>query len=142
MLQKLGKNLLEYLKTDFNKIYSDKCIEEGYIKKNSINIIKEGLSYGVLRNNNICINVLFECLICNIIGKQKINCIVKNITKAGIKAEYDSDEKTPIVVFIAREYMKKKHFLLKEGSKIKVEVIASRFEINDKFISVIANITN
>ena len=62
-----------------------------------------------------------------------------NITKAGIRCE-TKEEVSPVVVFIARDH----HFKSKEFSSIKVEdeitirVIGIRFELNDNYISVIA----
>ena len=71
-----------------------------------------------------------------------INCNVKNITKAGIRAEVDSEGQSPIVIFIARDhhYNNKQFNELKEDEKIEVRVIGQRFELNDTFVSVIGEL--
>ena len=44
-----------------------------------------------------------------------INCNVKNITKAGIRAEVDSEGQSPIVIFIARDH----HYNNKQFNELK-----------------------
>tara|TARA_B100000927_G_C16216997_1_gene369884 strand:- start:170 stop:637 length:468 start_codon:yes stop_codon:yes gene_type:complete len=121
-----------------NKI-SGKCINEGFIKPNSIKILS--YSNGLQDKQNIIFEVVFECLCCNPVEGQIINCIAKNITKAGIRAEVDN-EFNPLVIFIARDhnYLNKSLSTIKESEIITVKVIGQRFELNDKNISVIANL--
>ena len=70
-----------------------------------------------------------------------IPCIVKNITKAGIRAQTD-EEVSPVIIFIARDhhYMSQKFSNIKEGEIINAKVIGQRFELNDKYISIIAEL--
>ena len=143
--QQLGSNIYDFLKFKLKKDYEGKCIEEGYVKKNSIKIIEDGLSYGILTKNTIKINVMFECRICKPIDNQIIACKVKNNTIAGIKAEFlnTDDDNSPIVVFISKEYKFDNELFLKYkkvNTRINIRVIGSRYELNDKFISIIASI--
>jgi hypothetical protein len=71
-----------------------------------------------------------------------INCTAKNITKAGIKAESSSDVPSPIIVFVARDHHYNMEYFttIKEGDKINIRVLGQRFELNDKFISVIGEL--
>ena len=68
-------------------------------------------------------------------------CLVKNITKAGIKAE-TSDDPSPVIIFLAKEHHKniKSFTSLKEEQNIEIKVIGQRYEINDKFISIIGEL--
>ena len=70
-----------------------------------------------------------------------INCKATNITKAGIRAE-TPDEISPVVIFVARDhhYMSSYFTNVKEGEDIVVRVIGQRYELNDKYISVIAEL--
>ena len=118
--------------------FEGKCLVEGFIKPNSSKIIT--YSSGLIeRGNQISFEVIFECDICFPVEGTKITCIAKNITKAGVRAESAFDMPSPIVVFIARDH----HYniadfgSIKEGDKITVRVIGQRFELNDKFISII-----
>ena len=71
-----------------------------------------------------------------------LNCIAKNITKAGIRGESAEEGISPFVVFIARDhYFSNEYFSsVQEGDKFTARVIAQRFELNDKYVSVIAEI--
>jgi len=85
---------------------------------------------------------VFECEICFPVEGMLISCVAKFITKAGIKAESEVDVPSPVVVFIARDHHYNVDFFsdIKDGDKITVKVIGQRFELNDKFISVIGEL--
>ena len=134
----IGNNITELITEKIIDTFSGICIEEGFVKPNSINLVE--YSAGQIRGNIVVFIVNFECLICRPVAGLKFNCVVKNITKAGIRAEY-IDNPTPVIVFIAKDH----HYDMDEFSKIKeddiirVRVIGIRFELNDKYISVIAD---
>jgi hypothetical protein len=74
-----------------------------------------------------------------------INCVVKNITKAGIRAEVPdgaTGESTPMVIFVSRDH----HFQNPEFNNvqidetIEVKIIGVRFKLNDKYVSAIAQL--
>ena len=71
-----------------------------------------------------------------------LNCIAKNITKAGIRAESVDEQPSPFVLFIARDhYFASEYFnSIEENEKFVARVIAQRFELNDKYVSVIAEL--
>ena len=72
-----------------------------------------------------------------------LDCIVKSITKVGFRAEIN-ESVSPLVIFIARDH----HFdnelfsKIKENDSIKVKVLGQRYELNNKFISVIAELVD
>ena len=70
-----------------------------------------------------------------------LKCVADNITKAGIRAE-TSDEPSPVFIFISRDHhFTSKYFTsIKQNQDIKIKVIGQRFELNDKYISVIAEL--
>ena len=134
----LGNNIKELIQQNLNKNYEGKCIKEGFLKPNSINIIT--YSSGVIKGNDVLFDVAFNCLICKPVEGMRIKVIVKNVTKAGIRAEYK--EPTPIIVFISRDQLYKDETFnsIKEEDNIYIKVIGIRYELNDKFISVIASV--
>jgi DNA-directed RNA polymerase subunit E'/Rpb7 len=88
---------LDFEKTILKKIkenYENICSKYGYIKNNSIKIIKR--SIGLVKNQHFNGNTSFcvLCLaeICNPIQGSIIKCKVKNINKMGVLAEgyYDN----------------------------------------------------
>jgi len=137
----IGKNIRETLETNIAFNFEGKCLIEGFVKPNSTKIIT--YSSGLIeRGNLISFEVIFECDICFPVEGTKITCIAKNITKAGIRAESASDVPSPIIVFISRDhhYNMADFGSVKEDDKITVRVIGQRFELNDKFISVIGEL--
>ena len=135
----LGNNIIENIQQLLKKTYEKKCIKEGYVKSDSIRVIS--YSSGIVRGNNFIFDVVFECMICKPVEGMIFKCSVKNITKAGIRAE-TKDEISPVVVFIARDhhYKNKEFSKLKAGDEINVRVIGVRFELNDEYISIIAEL--
>lgn len=111
-----------------------RCVEEGYLKTNSIQILNH--TCGVLKGNNIILSVSFECQIANPELNQLLKCVVLDNSRAGIKARLDNKE-SPFIIFIPRNVELPD---MNENDKIKVNVIAQRYEINDAKISIIASL--
>ena len=133
----IGKNIKETIEKCIATNFEGKCIVEGFVKPNSSKIIT--YSSGVVQGTNIKFEVVFECQICCPVEGMLIPCVAKNITKAGIRGESEEEVPTPIVVFIMRDhhYMSKYFSSINENDKITVRVIGQRFELNDKYVSII-----
>ena len=140
-MSSIGINLKNIMLKIIENEISGKCNDEGYIKPGSIQIMSH--SSGIVEKDYIKFEVVFECLVCNPVEGKIINCIAKNITKAGIRAEVN-DENNPLVIFIARDhnYLNKSFSNIKENEEITVRVIGQRFELNDKDISIIADLVD
>tara|TARA_B110000305_G_C19391904_1_gene615348 strand:- start:1021 stop:1617 length:597 start_codon:yes stop_codon:yes gene_type:complete len=115
------------------------CIDEGFVKPNSVKLIS--YSSGELFANNVAFDIVYECLVANTVESMTFDCIVKSITKVGIRAEIN-ESVSPFVVFIARDH----HFdnelfsKINENDIINIRVLGQRYELNNKFISVIAEL--
>jgi len=136
----VGKNIQETIEKFVSLNYEGKCVVEGFIKPNSCKIVTH--SSGLIKGTNIVFEVVFECQICCPVEGMLIQCIAKNITKAGIRAESSDETPSPIVVFITRDhhYMMQYFSTIEEGSKFTARVIGQRFELNDKYVSIIAEL--
>jgi DNA-directed RNA polymerase subunit E'/Rpb7 len=136
----VGGNLDKVLEDYISFTYEGKCIVEGFIKPRSSKIVT--YSSGLVQGSNIVFEVAFECEACFPVEGTIIYCIAKNITKAGIRAESSTDTPSPFVVFIARDhhYNASAFASIKEGDKFVAKVIGQRFELNDKQISIIAEL--
>ena len=137
-ITRVGKNMKQNLEKIISKKTEGKCIAEGFIRPNSVKVIR--YSSGNVNNENIEFQTVFECMICHPVEGMLIECDTKTITKAGVHAEVSDDTgAVPITVFIARDH----HFTdrrfaeIKENMKIIVRVIGVRFELNDPYICVI-----
>jgi DNA-directed RNA polymerase subunit E'/Rpb7 len=136
----IGTNLNSIIKETLASKYEGKCLKEGYIKNNSIVVMT--YSSGLLETDFVLFSVSFECLICRPIEGMKIKCKVDNITKAGIRASYFNNVESPIMVFIARDhyYNNATFTKIKENDIIIIKVIGTRYELNDNFIYIIAEL--
>lgn len=136
----VGGNIQDKIKENLEKKLYNKCSKEGYIKSNSIKILS--YSSGLMEENNVVFDVMFECLICHPVEGQIIKCQAINITRAGIRALYVKEEKSPITIFIARDhhYSSETFSKIKEGEDIIIKVIGIRFELNDENISVLGEL--
>jgi DNA-directed RNA polymerase subunit E'/Rpb7 len=138
----VGNNIKEILQNELSNNLEGKCVEEGYIKENSINV--KSYSSGIVNGENIIFDVVFDCLLCNPVEGMTINVKVVNITKAGIRCIYSTKEssKSPIDVFIARDhnYNNELFSKIKLNDMVIVRVLGQRFEINDSKISVICEL--
>lgn len=134
---KVGNNIAELINGKLIERFEGKCINEGFVKNNSIRLLN--YSSGEIKGKNVLFTVTFECLICRPVEGQRFRCVVKNITKAGIRAETD-ELKSPVVVFVARDHHhnNEKFTELEVNDTINIRVIGIRYELNDSYISVIA----
>jgi len=137
----IGKNLDEVIEEYIHDNFEGKCVVEGYVKPKSSKIIR--YSSGVIeRGNNIVFEVLFECDVCFPVEGMLISCSVKNVVKAGVRAESANEVPSPVVVFIAKDH----HYNIQQfneiqvGDIITVRVIGQRFELNDKYVSIIGEL--
>lgn len=117
-----------------------KCIVEGYVKSNSVKIIT--YSSGVVKGDKVIFEIVYQCEVCFPVAGMLINCVAKNITKAGIRAESADEIPSPFVLFIARDHYYANDYFnsIEENEKFTARVIAQRFELNDKYISIIAEV--
>ena len=138
-IENVGRTLKQNLETLVSSEIEGKCIVEGFIKPGSTKLLT--YNSGFIRNGRIVFEVVFECMACCPVEGMLIDCVAKNITKAGIRAEIDG-EKSPVVVFVARDHNHLSEYFssITENDAIKVRVIGQRFELNDKYVSVIAEI--
>lgn len=141
-IQEVGSQIKQNLENKINYTCVGKCIPEGFIKPNTIKIIN--YSSGMVDGDYINFSVNFECKICNPVEGMLIECLVKNITKAGISGESlnNDDGYNPINIFVARDHHYNDNYFnnIKTNSKILISVIGSRYELNDPFIVVLGKL--
>jgi DNA-directed RNA polymerase subunit E'/Rpb7 len=153
---KIGKNIKEVLEKSVKRDIEGKCTIEGFVKSNSTKVLT--YSSGVLFENKVEFDVVFECLVCCPVEGMLIKCNVKNKTQAGIRAVIGTgtgagagagagagttiEEKSPVVVYVSRDhhYNNKYFNTVNENDEITVRVIGQRYELNDEQVSVIGEI--
>ena len=138
-LKYIGDNVKSILNNKLQQDLEGKCTIEGFVMPSSINVMS--YSSGTIEGADVTFHVVFECNIIHPVEGMLISCEVENITKAGIKAKIPG-EVSPLVIFVARDhnFMISKFNNVNEKDTIIIKVIGQRYEINDKYISVIAEI--
>lgn len=138
----VGKNLKQTIERTISSMVEQKCIVEGYVKSDSVKVIT--FSSGLIKGDNVLFDVVFECEVCFPIAGMLLNCVAKNITKAGIRAESSEYNPSPFVLFIARDhYFANDYFnSIEENQSFVARIIAQRFELNDKYVSIIAELVS
>ena len=131
--------ILKKLKT----LYENVCSKYGYIKNNSIKILKR--SIGTIKtqhfNGNVNFNVICIAEICNPIQGSIIKCRVKAKNSLGLLAE-GFYEKIPILEIIipkisAGIQSELNLDTINIGQEIKIEVCGKKYQLYDKHISII-----
>lgn len=148
----IGKRLTEHMLDHVVRRCEGLCIEEGYVKRGSAKILSH--SCGKAHGDTVMYKAAVECLICYPVEGMLVGCYAKDITRAGIRAELYASEaaehetpslpkSTPLMIFIARDhhYNSSDINAVSKGDHIEVKIIGVRFELNDPFISVIAEYT-
>lgn len=142
-INEIGSNLKENIEKKLQATLEGKCNVEGYIKSNSIDVLT--YSSGEVKGDKIIFNVNFECLVCKPVEGTIIkDCIVRNNTKAGIRAELKNEKPSPLVIFVSRDhnYKNEKFSKLNENDIISVKLIGIRYELNDSNICAIGELVN
>ena len=139
-IRAIGKNIQDTIEKNIGNLFENKCIVEGFVKPGSSKIIT--FSSGIVRGININFEVVFECQVCCPVEGMLIQCVAKNITKAGIRAESADEKPSPVVIFVTRDhhYMSQQFSAIQEGERFIARVIGQRYELNDKYVSVIAEL--
>ena len=135
----VGKNIKQTLERIIASQIEGKCVVEGFIKPGSAKIAT--YSSGIVKADEIIFDITFECMVCSPVEGMLINCIAKNITKMGIRAE-TNESPSPVVIFISRDHHYTSSYFsnIKENDDIQVSVIGQRFELNDKYVSIISKL--
>ena len=136
----IGKGLYQTIERTIAAMVEGKCIVEGFVKTDSVRVIT--YSSGLVKADNVLFNVVFECSVCYPVAGMLMNCVARNITKAGIRAESSEETPSPFVLFIARDHYYASDYFnsIEEKEKFTARVIAQRFELNDKYVSIIAEL--
>jgi hypothetical protein len=139
----VNSDLFDTLESKLKQFNEGKCIKDGYVKNNSVKLLT--YSGGELFSNKLVFECVFECNITNPVESMMLNCVAKSITKVGVRAELlTEDNNSPYIIFIARDhhYNNELFSQIKENDMLQVRVLGQRYELNDKFISVIAELIN
>lgn len=127
----------------FNKLkanVNNKCIEEGYIKTDSLKILH--IQKGIVNMNslkgNMIFNILYEALVCNPSEGEEIQCTILDINKTNIQAYVEDEDTSPLKIFLNRiHHQERQDYVdLKINQNIKISILYKNYEYNDKKILI------
>lgn len=137
------ERLVEKIKNEYEGV----CSKFGYIRPNSIEIIKRscGLLQKAYFNGSIRFEMLCRAEVCNPIQGSMVEAIVKNKNQLGILAESymdDQNNKLPIldIIIPVRSAGIISHINIDSiqiGDTINVEVLGKKYQMKDRKISII-----
>lgn len=129
--KKINENLLKKFKNEFE----GRCISEGYVIPDKTTLLKRtvGMSRGSHFSGDFKFDTLFRIELYNPVRDNIIDCSVHRINELGIQSIVG-----PMQIVIPKELHKDKSLFknLKVGDKIKVKVIARRFDLYDTVIYI------
>jgi len=136
---KLNKNINDTILKILKNNIEGKCLDKGFVKKDSVNIIKRsaGMFSSSLFNGSVKFNVVLSCELCHPTKGDVIKCKVLRVNELGIRGLIG-----PIKVTVAKQFQNNKSIFkdIKEGDMIEVVVLDKKFDLNSKFIQVAAKI--
>lgn len=139
----LGPNIEEIINTKLKINLENMCSKHGYIRKNSIKIIKR--SAGQIKvahfNGNIAYDIYCVAEICNPAQGSIIKCRVKAKNSLGLLANgfYDNVPILEIIVPKISAGIQSEINIetVNIGDEISIEVVGKKFQLYDKHISII-----
>ena len=139
----INKNFEKTILNKLKKNLEGVCSKHGYIREDSIKIIKR--SVGMFKKQNFNGNIIFdiECIaeICNPAQGSIIKCTVKAKNSLGILAEGFYSNKPILEIIIPKISAGIQSEInidkINIGDEIKIEVCGKKFQLFDKHISII-----
>lgn len=135
----LNSNINQYLLDYLKHRFEGKCISEGYIQQDSIEIMEKSIGYinGSRFMGDVNYDILFKANICNPLINNIIECEVKFINKLGLLCKNG-----PITIIVGRQFHYNPNLLdnIQVGEVIKISVIDKKFSLNDRQIEVTAKL--
>ena len=136
----IGRNIRDVLEKHLAHEHEGKCNAEGYVRPRSTQLLAHS-SGDLSDHGSIAFEVVYEYQACNPVEGMLVNCVVQNVTQAGLQAHI-VPEPSPVVIFVSRDhhYSNPRFAKIKAGDEITVRVIGQHFELNDRAVSVIGEI--
>jgi DNA-directed RNA polymerase subunit E'/Rpb7 len=130
----------EIIHNKLKKKIEGKCIGDGYIKEESVNIISRSL--GMMLNTDFSGSVSYEIIysaeVCNPKEGQVLEVVVDTLDETNTVCYYIDEETSPIEIYLFKQhYLENQDYSsLKEGDKILVKILETQIEFGqDKILA-------
>jgi DNA-directed RNA polymerase subunit E'/Rpb7 len=135
-------NIDNVIKEKIKKKTEGKCIKEGYVKKDSVEIVNRSSGYLVNSNFAGIVNysVKYSAEVCMLSKNQIIECDIYSIDKSQIICYIGDKDNSPVEVYLNKQHHigNEQFHNLNIKDRIKVKVSGIYFEFKDTQIIAIA----
>ena len=148
----VNTNIDDVIKNNLKEQLEGLCYEDGYIVKDSVEIISKSMGKIVVNDNvsSVSYSIKYRAEVISPSDGDIIQSYVSNINKMGIVSyiklkEGDSSEESPMVIMVPKDYFDKSIYNLNDiniGQKLNVQVIGSRTKYRSEKIQIIAKLTD
>merc|ERR1711935_840341 len=142
----IGDNIDDILLDKLKKKVEGKCDRNGYIRHDSVKILKRSMGHIIQGNFNGSCNFRINYLvdICRPVEGMIIKGIIRNLNKMGLFCEVHDIEPSPLSIILAkRHHLNNSDFEKKKlDDVINIEIIGIKFNYNDTQISCIGRLSN
>lgn len=138
--EKFNSKINVFIEESLKKKIENKCICEGYVKSNSINIVKKSIGNlkGSQFNGYINYEILFKALVCSPKNGSIIKCKVKLINnKLGILGNNG-----PLTIIVGKQLHNNPELLdeINIDDIVEVKVIEIKYSLDDKEIRILGKL--
>ena len=137
----LNSNLNKIIVKKIKQTVEGKCIKNGYVRTNSVKLIKRSLGQSLTShfNGNVIFHVEYLVDLCNPLEGASIECSVINSNKMGVLAEINGVDDSPLNILLAKQHhIDNPEFEdLRERDIINIRVLGKRYEFGDSQITII-----
>lgn len=138
----INYNIDNVIKDKIKSKIEGKCIKEGYVKKDSVEIVNRSSGYLVNSNFTGIVNysVKYSADVCMLSKNQIIECDVHSIDKSQVICYIGQKENSPVEVYLNKQHHvgNEQFHNLNIKDRIKVKISGIYFEFKDSQIITIA----
>lgn len=138
--ENVGRDMEKYFEEYARDVFEGRCQQDGYVRPMSTKIIT--YTAGRINKNIVYYQVLYMFDVFYPYEGMELECLIKYVNKIGIQANF-GDRVNPVEIYVTREHNQGVDFdSLQNNKKIRIKVIGHRYELNDKFISILGAMMN
>jgi DNA-directed RNA polymerase subunit E'/Rpb7 len=133
--ENVGRDMEKYFEEYARDNIEGHCHQDGYIRPMTCKIIT--YTAGMIRKNIVHYHVLYLFEVFYPYEGMELECLVKYVNRIGVQANF-GERVNPVEIYVTREHNQQVDFdALSANKKIRIKVIGHRYELNDKFISIL-----
>lgn len=136
--ENVGRDMEKYFEEYARDNLEGRCQQDGYIRPMSCKIIT--YTAGRIIKNIVHYQVLYMFDVFYPYEGMELECLIKYVNRIGIQANF-GERINPVEIYVTREHNQSVDFdSMQANKKIRIKVIGHRYELNDKFISILGEL--